>query len=105
MTTPTFGAITIICFVVGAWLKAFAPAGSNKAIPAALMSLGAVLGLAAFFLVPGFPADNFLDALAVGAVSGAASTGIHQIYRQAEKELRDDSIVDLDQTQRDKEGG
>jgi hypothetical protein len=105
MTTPTFGAITIICFVVGAWLKAFAPAGSNKAIPAALMSLGAVLGLAAFFLVPGFPADNFLDALAVGAVSGAASTGIHQIYRQAEKELRDDSIIDLDQTQRDKEGG
>jgi hypothetical protein len=105
MTTPTFGAITIICFVVGAWLKAFAPAGSNKAIPAALMSLGAVLGLAAFFLVPGFPADNFLDALAVGAVSGAASTGIHQIYRQAEKELRDDNIIDLDQTQRDKEGG
>jgi hypothetical protein len=105
MTTPTFGAITIICFVVGAWLKAFAPAGSNKAIPAALMSLGAVLGLAAFFLVPGFPADNFLDALAVGAVSGAASTGIHQIYRQAEKELRDDSIIDLDQTQRNKEGG
>jgi hypothetical protein len=104
MTTPTFGAITIICFVVGAWLKAFAPAGSNKAIPAALMSLGAVLGLAAFFLVPGFPADNFLDALAVGAVSGAASTGIHQIYRQAEKELRDDNIIDLDQTQRDKEG-
>jgi hypothetical protein len=105
MTTPTFGAITIICFVVGAWLKAFAPAGSNKAIPAALMSLGAVLGLAAFFLVPGFPADNFLDALAVGAVSGAASTGIHQIYRQAEKELRDDNIIDLDQTQRNKEGG
>jgi hypothetical protein len=105
MTTPTFGAITIICFVVGAWLKAFAPAGSNKAIPAALMSLGAVLGLAAFFLVPGFPADNFLDALAVGAVSGAASTGIHQIYRQAEKELRDDNIIDLDQTQRDKEDG
>jgi hypothetical protein len=104
MTTPTFGAITIICFVVGAWLKAFAPAGSNKAIPAALMSLGAVLGLAAFFLVPGFPADNFLDALAVGAVSGAASTGIHQIYRQAEKELRDDNIIDLDQTQRNKEG-
>jgi hypothetical protein len=54
--------------------------------------------------VPGFPADNFLDALAVGAVSGAASTGIHQIYRQAEKELRDDNIIDLDQTQRDKEG-
>jgi hypothetical protein len=105
MTTPTFGAITIICFVVGAWLKAFAPAGSNKAIPAALMSLGAALGLAAFFLVPGFPADNFLDALAVGAVSGAASTGIHQIYRQAEKELRDDNIIDLDQTQRDKEDG
>lgn len=105
MTTPTFGAITIICFVVGAWLKAFAPSGSNKAIPAALMSLGGALGLAAYFLVPSFPADNFLDALAVGAVSGAASTGIHQIYRQAEKELRDDTdnIIDLDQTP--KEGG
>ena len=105
MTTPTFGAITIICFVVGAWLKAFAPSGSNKAIPAALMSLGAALGLAAFFFVPGFPADNFLDALAVGAVSGSASTGIHQIYRQAEKELRDDTIIDLDQTPTKKEGG
>lgn len=99
MTTPTFGAITVICFVVGAWLKAFAPSGSNKAIPAALMSLGAALGLVGFFAVPGFPAGNILDALAVGAVSGAASTGIHQIYRQAEKELRDDTdnIIDLDQ--------
>lgn len=78
-------AITIICYLVGIGVKA-SPL-KEKFIPIIVGVVGAIFGLVAFLTkMPNFPADNFITALAVGIVSGLASTGINQIYKQLKKE-------------------
>lgn len=77
-------AITIICYLVGIGVKA-SPL-KEKFIPIIVGVVGAIFGLIAFLTkMPNFPADNFITALAVGIVSGLASTGINQIYKQLTK--------------------
>ncbi len=77
-------AITIICYLVGIGVKA-SPL-KEKFIPIIVGVVGAIFGLVAFLTkMPNFPADNFITALAVGIVSGLASTGINQIYKQLTK--------------------
>ena len=77
-------AITIICYLVGIGVKA-SPL-KEKFIPIIVGVVGAIFGLVAFLTkIPNFPADNFITALAVGIVSGLASTGINQIYKQLTK--------------------
>ena len=41
-----------------------------------------MLGL---FMMPDFPATDYITALAVGIVSGLAATGINQVYKQLSK--------------------
>jgi hypothetical protein len=36
-------------------------------------------------VIPGYPADNIMDAIAVGIVSGLAATGANQIGKQMSK--------------------
>ena len=77
-------AITIICYLVGIGVKA-SPL-KEKFIPIIVGIVGAIFGLVSFLTkMPNFPADNFITALAVGIVSGLASTGINQIYKQLTK--------------------
>lgn len=77
-------AITIICYLVGIGVKT-SPL-KEKFIPIIVGVVGAIFGLVAFLTkMPNFPADNFITALAVGIVSGLASTGINQIYKQLTK--------------------
>lgn len=77
-------AITIICYLVGIGVKV-SPL-KEKFIPIIVGVVGAIFGLVAFLTkMPNFPADNFITALAVGIVSGLASTGINQIYKQLTK--------------------
>ncbi len=72
--------ITVICYLVGQIVKA---AGLNcKWIPSIVGLCGAALGVAGMFVMADFPADNWLTALAVGIVSGLASTGAHQAVKQ-----------------------
>lgn len=79
-------AITIICYLVGMGVKAIPL--DDKFIPIIVGVVGAIFGLVAFLTkMPNFPADNFITALAVGIVSGLASTGINQIYKQFKKSL------------------
>ena len=80
-------AITIICYLVGMGVKA-SPIKENF-IPIIVGVVGAIFGLVAFLTkMPDFPADNFITALAVGIVSGLASTGINQAYKQLKKWLK-----------------
>lgn len=37
------------------------------------------------YVIPNFPATDVLDAIAVGIVSGLASTGVNQIQKQVKK--------------------
>ena len=44
--------------------------------------MGAGLGVVALRVMPGYPADNILTAVAVGIVSGLAATGANQAFKQ-----------------------
>lgn len=75
-----FVAITVICYLAG--LLAKASALDDKWIPCIVGTLGGVLGVVALFVVPEFPAEDVLNAIAIGIVSGLAATGADQIYKQ-----------------------
>ncbi len=79
----TVWAITVICFVIAEAVK-LSPL-DEKWIPVVCGVLGGVLGVVASYVMPTFPADNVLDAIAIGIVSGLAATGAHQIGKQLSK--------------------
>ena len=72
--------ITVLCYLLGLGVK-LSPL-EDKWIPLLCGLGGALLGLAALGRMPGFPAENWLDALAVGALSGLAATGADQLGKQ-----------------------
>lgn len=79
-------AITIICYLIGAGLKAWDKFDDRK-IPVIMGVAGAILGVVAFFVAPSLVAtDNIIVAIAIGIVSGFAATGINQIFKQMQKE-------------------
>ena len=78
-----FAAIVVLCLLVGMACKASKL--PNNWIPVVVGAVGAVLGVAATFLVPDFPATDYINAAAIGAISGLASTGLHQAYVQIKK--------------------
>ena len=78
----TVPAITAVCCLIGRIVK-LSPV-ADRWIPCIVGASGGLLGLAALLLMPGFPASDPLSALAVGIVSGLASTGAHQIKKQLE---------------------
>lgn len=78
-------AITVICYLIGAGLKAW-PKFSDNQIPVLMGLCGALLGVVGFRVMPDFPATDFVTAIAVGIVSGFAATGINQVFKQMGKE-------------------
>ena len=78
--------VIAVCLVVGYLMKKFLPT-DNKYIPLTVTVLGAVLGCIDAHAIT-------LVAIASGAVSGLASTGLHQIFKQ---------ILKLDNESKDKE--
>lgn len=80
MEFTSVAGIVVICLLVG---KAFKESKVNsRFIPIICGILGGVLGVLGMFYMPAFPADNLIDACAVGIVSGFASTGAHQSIKQ-----------------------
>lgn len=77
-------AITVIAYIIGLVVKASTLA--DKWIPIICGITGGVLGVVGMFLMPEFPANDFISAAAVGIVSGLASTGADQVFKQAKKE-------------------
>ena len=83
------GAITVICYLIGLMCKAF---GSiDKFIPSIVGVCGGILGVVAMFTMSTFIAEDILSAVAVGIVSGLASTGAHQVVHQLNKENNDEN--------------
>lgn len=75
--------VTVLCYLLATGLKAF---GVNKKyLPTFCGILGGVLGLAAFFAMPDYPAADLLTASAVGVVSGLAATGGYEALHQLKK--------------------
>lgn len=73
-------AITVIAYMAGqAWkLSAF----DNKWIPIVCGVIGAILGAVGLYIMPDFPAEDIINAIAVGIVSGLAATGINEAVKQ-----------------------
>lgn len=72
--------ITVICYLIGMAVKATAI--ENKWIPIVVGVSGGVLGVVGMLIMADFPAMDYLTAVAVGIVSGLASTGVDQIAKQ-----------------------
>lgn len=73
-------AITVICLLIGQAVKASGL--DNKWIPLTCGVCGGALGVAGMFLMPDFPAGDYITAAAVGIVSGFAATGVNQAMKQ-----------------------
>ena len=81
METVTVLAIVVICYLIGEAAKQI-PKVKNEHIPVIVGLFGGVLGVIGMYVMPGYPADDILNAIAVGISSGLASTGANQVYKQ-----------------------
>lgn len=73
-------AITAVCLLIGQIVKASGI--NNKWIPVLCGVAGMALGILGMFIMPDFPAKDYITAAAVGIMSGFAATGINQAYKQ-----------------------
>lgn len=76
----SIAAITVICYLLALGLKATAL--DNKWLPAICGVLGGILGAVAMRVMPDYPAQDMITAVAVGIVSGLAATGANQVFKQ-----------------------
>jgi len=72
--------ITVIAYLIGEAVKLI-PCVKNNWIPVICGFVGAALGIPAMLLMPDYPAQDYLTAVAVGVVSGLAATGTNQIWK------------------------
>lgn len=79
----TVVAIVVICYLIGMCVKV-SPI-KDELIPVIVGICGGILGVVGMYIMPDFPANDILNAIAVGITSGLASTGANQIYKQAKK--------------------
>ena len=73
-------AVTVICYLAAQVVKATAL--DNKWLPVICGAVGGVLGALAMRIMPDYPAQDYITAVAVGIVSGLAATGVNQVYKQ-----------------------
>lgn len=83
----TVVAIVVICLLAGMVCKQL-PKVKDNFIPSIVGTLGGILGVVGLYVIPNFPASNILDAIAVGIVSGLASTGANQVVKQIKEGMK-----------------
>lgn len=74
-------AIVVIAYLIGLTCKAINKL-DNKFIPVIVGASGGILGAICLYIMPDFPANDIVNAIAIGIVSGLASTGVNQVYQQ-----------------------
>lgn len=77
----TVVSIVVITYLIGLAAKAI-PSVKDNYIPIIVGVAGGILGVVGMYVIADFPANDVLNAIAVGIVSGLASTGVKQIYKQ-----------------------
>ena len=78
-------AIVAICYFIGLGVKA---SGINdKWITVIVAVTGGLLGIAGMYVMPDYPANDVINAVAIGMVSGASSTWIDQTKKQLSKKV------------------
>ena len=79
-----FGIASVTAITVIFYLKS-SDKVKDEMIPSVCGVCGAVLGIAGMYVIPDFPAQDMLNAIAIGIVSGFASTGLNQAVKQLGK--------------------
>ena len=74
-------AIVVITYLVGIGAKLI-PAVKDNYIPVIVGVVGGILGAIGMYVISDFPANDILNSIAIGIVSGLASTGVNQAYKQ-----------------------
>ena len=77
-------AIVVISYLVGLAAKRI-PKIKDETIPVIVGISGGILGVIGMYVIPDFPANDVLNAVAIGIVSGLASTGVNQVWKQTKK--------------------
>lgn len=77
----TVASIVVIAYLVGMLAKA-TPFIADKFIPAIVGIVGGILGVVGMHVIPDFPAQDWLNAMSTGILSGLASTGVNQMFKQ-----------------------
>jgi len=80
-TMGTVLAIVVITYLIGLGMKAI-PKVKDEIIPVIVGVAGGILGVVGMYVIPDFPAQDVMNAAAVGIVSGLASTGVNQAFKQ-----------------------
>lgn len=80
----TVMAIVAITYLVGLGAKSISTI-KDEVIPVIVGVFGGILGVIGMKVMPDFPAHDILNAIAIGIVSGLASTGVNQVWKQAKK--------------------
>lgn len=86
-SVSTVVAIVVITYLIGLEAKAI-PHIKDNCIPIIVGVAGGILGVIGMYVIPDFPANDILNAIAVGIVSGLSSTGVNQIYKQVKNNAR-----------------
>ena len=81
-------AIVVITYLIGLAAKAVKGI-RDEVIPVIVGVCGGILGVVGMYVIPDFPATDIVNAIAVGIVSGLASTGVNQVYKQLTKEPKE----------------
>lgn len=74
-------AITVICYLAGMACKTIKQV-PDEVIPVVCGVTGAALGVMGMYTMPDFPAQDVVNAIAIGIVSGLAATGVDQVRKQ-----------------------
>ena len=89
--------ITIICYLAGEFFKLVILRKKNryKFIPVIVGGIGGALGLTIYFVSPELllGATNPFIAIAIGIVSGLASTGGNELVKQILKRKEDENVI------------
>lgn len=83
-TMGTVLAIVVITYLIGLAAKQI-PQINDSTIPVIVGVAGGILGAVGMYVIPDFPATDIMNAVAVGIVSGFASTGVNQVYKQTKR--------------------
>lgn len=77
-------AIVVIAYLIGYGAKVVSNV-KDEVIPVIVGVCGGILGVVGMYVIPDFPAHDILNAIAIGIVSGLASTGANQVWKQGKK--------------------
>lgn len=73
-------AIVVLCYLIGQIVKASGI--DNKWIPITCGLSGGIIGVIAMYVMPDYPATDWINACAIGIVSGLGATGLNQSFKQ-----------------------